>query len=68
MNPIRFSPGAVIGFLIGVVAIILLWNTRLRPFVILVVVIIVVGWVLRGGPEIVNQLRGASAIIGGKKR
>ena len=62
-----FTGLAIVGFLVGGLAIMLLWNTKARPIVILVVIIILLGWVLRYGGNITAQLHGAAVMIGGKK-
>lgn len=62
-----FTGLAIVGFVVGALAIILLWNTKARPFVVLIVIIIILGWVLRYGGNITAQLHGAAVMIGGKK-
>ena len=62
-----FTGLAIVGFLVGGLAIMLLWNTKARPFVVLIVIIIILGWVLRYGGNITAQLHGAAVMIGGKK-
>lgn len=62
-----FSGLAIVGFLVGAVAIILLWNTRLRPLVVGIVLLILLGWILRFGPTVTSQMHQAAQVIGGKK-
>lgn len=61
-----FTGLAIVGFLVGGLAIMLLWNTKARPFVVLIVIIILLGWILRYGGNFTSQLHGAAVLIGGK--
>jgi uncharacterized membrane protein YccC len=63
----KFSGLAIVGFIVGGLAIVLLWNTKARPIVLLIVVIILLGWVLRYYGVFEKQLHGAAVAIGGSK-
>jgi hypothetical protein len=64
-SPIRFSPYFLPAAIVLSVVVVAAWGTQWQGLVVLLVVIVLVAWLLRAGPEVVAQFRNSGQTLFG---